>query len=60
MALPPDVRAAKRKMERAEAAARADVESGKPYDPKRRKPLLAKLQKAMKGYLDKMAQLRNK
>jgi len=60
MALPSDVQAAKKRMEKAEAAARADVESGRPYDPKRRKPLLAKLQKAMKKYLDKMARLRDR
>jgi len=61
MALPPDVEAAKERMDSAEAAARADVESvqskQQQYDPKRRKQLLAELDKAMNEYLHKMAEL---
>jgi hypothetical protein len=59
MALPPDVQAAKDRMDNAEAAARADVESGQ-YDSKRRNALLAKLEQAMHEYLDMMAHSQEK
>jgi len=58
MPLPPDVQAAKERMERAEVAARADVESGQPYNSERCKRLLAVLDRAMKAYLGKMVRLR--
>lgn len=44
-------------MERAEAAARADVESEGPTDRVRRVRLLDELQLAMDDYMEKMTQL---
>ena len=58
MSLPLPVEAAKRRMDQAEAALRTDIESGKPYDSKRRKQLLGNLDRAMGEYLEKLTQLR--
>jgi hypothetical protein len=58
MPLPPDVQAAEDRMEKAKAAAQADVESTGPTDPKRRIELIEELRRAMDDYLAKITRLR--
>jgi hypothetical protein len=58
MPLPPDVLAAKTKMEIADAALRADIESGQPYDRERRIRLIDELQIAADDYVEKISRLR--
>ena len=58
MSLPPDVQAAKDRMEKAEAAARADVESDAPRNTERRIELLEELRIAMDDYIQKMSRSR--
>jgi hypothetical protein len=57
-ALPPDVQAAKERMNQADAALHADVESGQPYNAERRHRLLDNLKRATDEYLDRMPRLR--
>jgi hypothetical protein len=58
MPLPPDVQAAKDRMDKAETAARADVESNAPTNTERRIKLLEELRLAMNDYIGKMARVR--
>ena len=58
MPLPSDVQVAEDKMNQADAALQADVESGQPYNAERRNGLLDNLKRAMDDYLDKMSRLR--
>jgi hypothetical protein len=57
MPLPPDVEEAKARMERADAALRADIESDG-ADPKRRIRLIDELQLAADDYTEKIGRLR--
>jgi hypothetical protein len=54
MPLPPDVQAAKDRMDRAKAALRADVESGTETDRARRRELIDELQRATDDYMEKL------
>ena len=54
MPIPPDVQAAKDRMDKAEAAARADIESDAPIDRVRRVQLLDELQLAMDDYVEQI------
>ena len=56
--LPPDVLAAKYKMEKADAALRADIESPAPTDKARRITLILELQVATDDYIEKISRLR--
>lgn len=58
MRLPPDVVAAKYKMEKADAALRADIESPAPTDKSRRLTLILELQVATDDYIEKISRLR--
>jgi len=58
MRLPPDVIAAKDRMERADAALRADIESDSPIDKIRRIRLIDELQIAVDEYVEKISRLR--
>jgi hypothetical protein len=58
MRLPPDVIAAKDRMERADAALRADIESDSPIDKIRRIRLIDALQIAADEYVEKISRLR--
>jgi hypothetical protein len=58
MLLPPDVTAAKDRMERADAALRADIESDQPYNRERRIRLIDELQMASDDYVEKISRLR--
>lgn len=58
MRLPPDVIAAKDRMERADAALRADIESDSPIDKRRRIRLIDELQTAADEYVEKISRLR--
>jgi hypothetical protein len=58
MSLPPDVQAAKDRMEKAEAAAHADVESDEPRNTERRIELFEELRIAMDDYIQKVSRLR--
>jgi hypothetical protein len=54
MPLPPDVQAAKDRMDRAKAALRADVESGTETARARRRELIDQLQRATDDYMEKL------
>jgi hypothetical protein len=56
--LPADVLAAKYKMEKANAALRADIESPAPTDKARRLTLILELQVATDDYIEKISRLR--
>jgi hypothetical protein len=56
--LPPDVLAAKYKMEKADAALRADIESSAPTDKAKRITLILELQIATDDYIEKISRLR--
>lgn len=58
MKLPADVLAAKYKMEKANAALRADIESPAPTDKARRLTLILELQVATDDYIEKISRLR--
>lgn len=58
MRLPPDVIAAKDRMERADAALRADIESDSPIDKIKRICLIDELQMAADEYVEKISRLR--
>jgi hypothetical protein len=58
MRLPPDVIAAKDRMERADAALRADIESDSPIDKIKRTRLIDELQIAADEYVEKISRLR--
>jgi hypothetical protein len=58
MRLPPDVIAAKDRMERADAALRGDIESDSPIDKIRRIRLIDALQIAADEYVEKISRLR--
>jgi hypothetical protein len=57
MPLPPDVVAARERMERADAALRADIESDQPYNRERRIELIDELQIAADEYVEKISRL---
>jgi hypothetical protein len=58
MKLPSDVLAAKYRMEKADAALRADIESPAPTDRARRAKLIIELQMATDDYIEKISRLR--
>jgi hypothetical protein len=58
MKLPSDVLAAKYRMEKADAALRADIESPAPTDRARRVKLIIELQMATDDYIEKISLLR--
>ena len=58
MPLPADVLAAKDRMERADAALRADIESDCPIDKIKRTRLIDELQIAADEYVEKISRLR--
>jgi hypothetical protein len=58
MRLPPDVIAAKDRMERADAALRADIESDSPIDKIKRICLIDELQMVADEYVEKISRLR--
>jgi hypothetical protein len=58
MKLPSDVLAAKYRMEKADAALRADIESPAPTDRARRVKLIIELQMATDDYIEKISRLR--
>ena len=57
MPLPPDVIAAKDRMERADAALRTDIESDQPYNRERRIQLIDELQIAADDFVKKISRL---
>jgi hypothetical protein len=58
MPLPPDVEEAKARMDLADAALRADIESSGPKDRIRRIQLIDELQLATDEYVEKISRLR--
>ena len=58
MALPPEVEEAKARMDKADAALRADIESNAPVDRARRLELIDELQMAADDYTEKISRLR--
>jgi hypothetical protein len=58
MPLPPDVEEAKARMDKADAALRADIESNAPVDRARRLELIDELQIAADDYTEKISRLR--
>jgi hypothetical protein len=58
MLIPPDVEEAKAKMDKADAALRADIESAGPVDRARRLELIDELQMAADDYTEKISRLR--
>jgi len=58
MAWPQKIQKAEERMKKAEAALRADTESGKPYNSKRRHRLLEALKRAQSDFLTKVSRLR--
>jgi hypothetical protein len=58
MKLPSDVLAAKYRMEKADAALRADIESPAPTERARRVKLIIELQMATDDYIEKISRLR--
>jgi hypothetical protein len=58
MSLPPDVEAAKDRMERAQAVLLADVENSDGTDTARREELVNELQRATDAYMEKVGGLR--
>jgi hypothetical protein len=58
MALPPVIQEAEDRMNQAQKALRADVESGQPYNAERRHALLADLKRAQDEFLALITQLR--
>ena len=57
MALPPDIEEAKARMQKAQADLETDIQSGQPYDSKRRNLLLRELEAANSGYVNRMIDL---
>jgi len=58
MPLPPDVDEARARMELADAALRADIESDQPTDKIRRIQLIDELQIASDEYVEKISRIR--
>jgi hypothetical protein len=58
MPLPPDVQAAKDRMEKVDAALRADIERNAPADRVRRIELIDELQMAADDYVGKISRIR--
>jgi hypothetical protein len=57
--LPPDVEEAKARMDKADAALRADIESDAPVNRARRLELIDELQMAADDYVEKISRIRD-
>lgn len=60
MAWPPKIQAAQERMEQAQTGLRADIESGQPYDSKRRNKLLKKFNLTHADFMTQVIKLAKK